>query len=421
MDGRVEWSPPVEPWRLERRRQRRHDVRRRRLVAGTLTGIVVALVTFALVSGTGGKVRAAVAGAGGGPAEPDEPKVQTFDIVATGDLLIHAPVWQRAYRNGNGRPDFRPMFAAIRPIVRGAALALCHVETPMGAGGESGYPLFNAPPQLANAIAWTGWDACSTASNHSVDKSQYGIETTALALDNAGVRHTGTFRSRRDARRSLILRVRGLRIAFLSYTYGTNGVRIPQRWSVNLISRDKVVRDARRARKRGADFVIANFHWGTEYSHQVNAQQRTLARYLLRHETVDLIVGQHAHVVQTIRRIAGRFVVYGEGNLISNQTSACCPAEAQDGLIAVIHVRAVGREATVTGVDYVPTRVRHPDYVVVPAGLRYRQLVRQGQRSSAEAQAMLQSYRGTVAHVGTTRFVRPFPRGGAIREAVAQP
>lgn len=421
MDGRVEWSPPVEPWRLERRRQRRHDVRRRRLVAGTLTGIVVASVTFALVSGTGGKVRAAVAGAGGGPAKPDEPKVQKFDIVATGDLLIHAPVWQRAYRNGNGRPDFRPMFAAIRPIVRGAALALCHVETPMGAGGESGYPLFNAPPQLANAIAWTGWDACSTASNHAVDKSQYGIETTALALDNAGVRHTGTFRSRRDASRPLILRVRGLRIAFLSYTYGTNGVRIPQRWSVNLISRDKVKRDARRARKRGADFVIANFHWGTEYSHQVNAQQRKLARYLLRHETVDLIVGQHAHVVQTIRRIAGRFVVYGEGNLISNQTSACCPAEAQDGLIAVIHMRAVGRKATVTGVDYVPTRVRHPDYVVVPAGLRYSQLVRQGKRSSPEAQAMLQSYRGTVVHVGTTRFVRPFPRAGAIREAVAEP
>jgi Bacterial capsule synthesis protein PGA_cap len=414
MDGRVQWAPPVEPWRLERRRQRRAEVRRRRLVVGILTGLVVASATFALVSGTGGEVRAAVAG-GGGKEVPDEPRVQTFDIVASGDLLIHAPVWQRAYRNGNGRPDFRPMFAAIRPIVRGAALALCHVETPMGAGGETGYPLFNAPPELASAIAWTGWDACSTASNHSVDKSQYGIETTALALDNAGVRHTGTFRSRRDGRRPLILRVRGLRIAFLSYTYGTNGVRIPQRWSVNLISRDKVVRDAQRARKQGADFVIANFHWGTEYSHQVTAQQRTLARNLLRHETVDLIVGQHAHVVQTIRRIAGRFVVYGEGNLISNQTSACCPAEAQDGLIAVIHVRAVGREATVTGVDYIPTRVRHPDYVVVPAGLRYRQLVRQGQRSSTEAQAMLQSYRGTVGFVGKSRWIRPFPRGPQVQ------
>jgi Bacterial capsule synthesis protein PGA_cap len=413
MDGRVQWAPPVEPWRLERRRQRRAEVRRRRLVVGMLTGLVVASATFALVSGTGGEVRAAVAG-GGGKEVPDEPRVQTFDIVASGDLLIHAPVWQRAYRNGSGRPDFRPMFAAIRPIVRGAALALCHVETPMGAGGESGYPLFNAPPELARAIAWTGWDACSTASNHSVDRGQYGVETTALALDNAGVRHTGTFRSRRESRRPLIMRMRGLRIAFLSYTYGTNGVSIAQPWSVNLLSRGKVVRDARRARRRGADFVIVNFHWGTEYSHQVTAEQRRLARYLLRHKTVDLIVGQHAHVVQPIRRIAKRFVVYGEGNLLSNQTSACCPAQSQDGLIAVVHVRAVGREATVTGVDYVPTRVRHPDYVVMPTGTRYRQLARRKERSSAEAQAMLQSYRRTIGYVGTNRWIQPWPRKAQV-------
>jgi Bacterial capsule synthesis protein PGA_cap len=375
--------------------------------------LAVGSVTFALVSGTGGEVRAAVAG-GGGKEVPDEPRVQTFDIVASGDLLIHAPVWQRAYRNGNGRPDFRPMFAAIRPIVRGAALALCHVETPMGAGGESGYPLFNAPPELARAIAWTGWDACSTASNHSVDRGRYGIETTALALDNAGVRHTGTFRSRRESRRPLIMRVRGLRIAFLSYTYGTNGVPIARPWSVNHISRGKVVRDARRARRRGADFVIVNFHWGTEYSHQVTAEQRKLARYLLRHKTVDVIVGQHAHVVQPIRRIAKRFVVYGEGNLLSNQTSACCPAQSQDGLIAVIHVRAVGREVTVTGVDYVPTRVRHPDYVVMPTGTRYRQLARRGERSSAEALAMLQSYRRTIGYVGTNRWIQPWPRKAQV-------
>jgi poly-gamma-glutamate synthesis protein (capsule biosynthesis protein) len=133
---------------------------------------------------------------------------------------------------------------------------------------------------------------------------------------------------------------------------------------------------------------------------------------------VDLIVGQHAHVVQPIQRIARRFVVFGEGNLLSNQTSACCPAESQDGLIAVIHVRAVGRKVTVTGVDYVPTRVRHPDYVVVPAGTRARQLIRQGQGSSAEAQAMLASYRRTVGYTGTNRWIQPLPRAGALREAL---
>jgi poly-gamma-glutamate synthesis protein (capsule biosynthesis protein) len=289
----------------------------------------------------------------------------------------------------------------------------------MGAGGPSGYPVFNAPAELARAIAWTGWDACSTASNHAVDKGQYGIETTALALDSAGVRHTGSFRSRREARRPLILRVRGLDVALLSYTYGTNGVPSPQPWSVNLISRGQVVRDAKRARRRGADFVIANFHWGTEFAHDLTADQRTLARQLLRGNVVDVIVGQHVHVVQTIRRIGGRFVVFGEGNFLSNQTSMCCPAESQDGLIAVIHVRAVGQRARVTGVDYVPTRVHHPDYVVVPAGLRAGQLIRQGQGSSAEAQEMLASYRRTVGYVGVSESIRPLPRPGELRRALA--
>jgi poly-gamma-glutamate synthesis protein (capsule biosynthesis protein) len=135
---------------------------------------------------------------------------------------------------------------------------------------------------------------------------------------------------------------------------------------------------------------------------------------------VDLIVGQHAHVVQTIRRVGGRFVVYGEGNLLSNQTAACCPAESQDGLIAVIHVRAVGEAATVTGVDYVPTRVRHPDYLVVPAGQRFLQLARQGKRADDEAQAMLASYRRTIAYVGTRRWIRPVPRAGELRRTPAR-
>jgi poly-gamma-glutamate synthesis protein (capsule biosynthesis protein) len=310
------------------------------------------------------------------------------------------------------------MFRAVRPIVSRAALALCHVETPMGAGGPTGYPVFNSPPELARAIAWTGWDACSTASNHSVDKGQYGIETTSLALDTAGVRHTGSFRSRAEARRTLIVRVRGVRIALLSYTYGTNGIPAPHTWSVNIISRAKVVADARHARRRGADFVIANMHWGNEYAHEPNAEQRTLARYLLKRRVVDLIVGQHAHVVQPIQRVARRFVVYGEGNLLSSQTSACCPAESQDGLIAVIHVRAVGTRATVTGVDYVPTRVRHPDYLVVPVGNRLYQLVRQGRGSSTEAQAMLASYRRTMSYAGKTPWIRPLPPIGKALKAL---
>jgi poly-gamma-glutamate capsule biosynthesis protein CapA/YwtB (metallophosphatase superfamily) len=309
------------------------------------------------------------------------------------------------------------MFREIRPIIRRADLALCHVETPMGAGPLSGYPIFNSPAELARAIAWTGWDACSTASNHSVDRGQAGIDATAAALGRAGIRHTGSFRSRAAAQRPLLLEASGVRVAFLSYTYGTNGLPRPHEWSVNLASEGAIVRDARRARRRGADLVVVNLHWGSEYVHDPNAQQLALARALMRRRAADVIVGQHAHVVQPIRRLAGRFVVFGEGNLLSYQTSRCCPAAAQNGLIAVIHARAVGGRARVTGVSYVPTRVRHPDFVVEPVGQRFRQLARLGRDESAEAQILLASYRHTVAIVGHGPRIRPAPPSLAARPA----
>jgi poly-gamma-glutamate synthesis protein (capsule biosynthesis protein) len=368
----------------------------------------VAVLVAAVAALSPAEARGALLVADGeAPAPP--PQVRELEIVATGDLLIHEPLWARAWANGRGRYDFRPMFRAIRPIVRGADLALCHVETPMGAGALSGYPVFNSPPELARAIAWTGWDACSTASNHSVDRGQEGIEATTRALGRAGVRHTGSFRSPADARRLLLLDAGGVRVAFLSYTYGTNGIPAPHGWSVNIASEWKIARDARRARRRGADLVVVNLHWGSEYAHEPSGQQLALARALARRGAADVIVGQHAHVVQPIRRVGGRFVVFGEGNLLSYQTEQCCPAAAQDGLIAIIHVRAIGPRVRVTGISYLPTRVHHPDFVVEPVGLRFRRLARRGEAASAEAQVLLESYRRTVAIVGQRPGIRPLP------------
>lgn len=337
------------------------------------------------------------------PAVP--PAVREFDVVATGDLLIHSPIYRRALLYGNGeRYDFRPFLASIRPIVRRAALAICHVETPLGPGPPATYPMFNTPPEMADAIAWTGWDLCSTASNHSLDRGQAGIDSTVAALEAAGIAHTGSFRTQREARHIPIVEVRGVRIAFLAYATWTNGIPLPNPWSVNLISVPKIERDARRARRRGADIVIVNFHWGTEYVHVPDAHQEAIAEDLLGRGIVDAIIGQHAHVVQPIRRIAGRYVVFGEGNLISSQTG-----DRQDGLIAVLHVRAEGREARVTGVDYVPTWVRHPDHVVEPVGRALRHLIAAGEGNGWLATALRASYLRTVAVVGAGRRIRPLP------------
>ena len=165
-----------------------------------------------------------------------------------------------------------------------------------------------------------------------------------------------------------MVEVKGVKVALLAYTAISNGQAVPHPWSVNWASAGRILADARRARERGAQLVIANLHWGAEYLHAVTPEQRALARRLTRSPAIDAIVGQHAHVVQPIRRVNGKPVVFGEGNLVSNQTAGCCPAAAQDGLIALLDFAvAPDRRVRAIRIRYVPTWVRHPDYTVVPA------------------------------------------------------
>jgi hypothetical protein len=305
----------------------------------------------------------------GGPAAGAPERPVRLTVAASGDLLIHSPVAQRALALGGGRRyDFAPLFAPVRRTIAGADLAVCHAETPLVPGPVQGYPVFRSPPDLARSIKQVGWDMCSTASNHSLDAGQYGVDTTLRALRSAGVKATGTARSARGRRRVAMTRVKGVRVAFLSYTAVSNGQAVPHPWSLNWASPGPMLRDARRARRRGARIVIVNLHWGAEFVAAVTPQQRALARRLTRSSAVDAIVGQHAHVVQPIRRVRGKPVVFGEGNLISNQTAACCPAASQDGLIALIDfVVRPGRPARARRIRYVPTWVSHPDLTVTRA------------------------------------------------------
>jgi len=181
------------------------------------------------------------------------------------------------------------------------------------------------------------------------------------------VRHTGTASTPRQARKLLLLRAKGVRIAFLAYTQHTNGLPLPHPWSVDLAAAGRIVRDARRARRAGARAVIVNLHWGTEYQHAPDPFQSALARALARSGAITAVVGQHAHVVQPIRRIGGMPVVFGEGNLLSNQTPACCAPGSQDGMLVRLRLRVGADRTRVTRIDYVPTWVRHPDYTVVRA------------------------------------------------------
>ena len=354
---------------------------------------------------TGGQAvdsRRAQAVAGASRARSDDHVVQ-FVVEANGDLLIHRPVWERALVLGGSRHyNFAPLFAQIKHYILNADLALCHVETPMTPAPPASYPVFNTPPELATAIQQTGWRGCSTASNHTLDQGQRGVNDTVRALNRAGVLHTGSFSSAAAQRKPLIMTVKGVRVAFLAYTEFTNGIPLPHPWSVNLASATRILSDARRARRDGAQVVIVNLHWGDEYVAQPSRFQLSLASRLTRSPDITAIVGQHVHVVQPIRFINGKAVVFGEGNLISNQTSACCPAASQDGMIVLLTVTVSSRGARVTLVRYVPIWVRHPDFVVLPAGFAWR-------TDHADAAALRASYQRTVAVAGRSPRIQPIP------------
>src|SRR4051794_13311722 len=247
-------------------------------------------------------------------------------LVMTGDVLLHPPLWDQARADAKAGGsasdfDFRPLLAGQKAIVSGADLALCHLETPLApeGGPYHGYPSFTVPPEIGPALVATGYDACSTASNHSMDAGTSGIDRTLDTLDADGLRHTGSARSAAEARTVLTFDVRGTKVAMLSYAYGLNGRSNPagEPWHVNLINPTRILADAKRAKAGGADVVVVALHWGPEYVHPPTAAPRPLAETLTASPDIALVYGHHAHVVQPVQKVHGKWVVYGLGNTVA--------------------------------------------------------------------------------------------------------
>jgi Bacterial capsule synthesis protein PGA_cap len=336
----------------------------------------------------------------GEPPAPAKPEPTRFTVSVSGDLLMHEPLLDQALANGGGGEyDFAPFFDSIAPWIAKVDLGLCHLETSMGPGPPSTYPIFNTPTGLASSVARSGWDACSTASNHSLDGAQAGIDGTVAALDDADVEHTGSFASEKRSSEPTVIGVDGVKLGFVAYTDATNGFVAPSEWSLNEYAADDpkagakaIIDDARAAREAGAEAVIAQIHWGDENSQTPNASQIEVAKRLTGSKVITAVVGQGPHVVQPIERINDKFVVFSEGNLVSNQgTASGLPAETQDGLIALLDFRAEGDEVEVRRVRYVPTWVRPGDYEVLPA---------RPSADEANATALADSYERTVAVAG---------------------
>jgi hypothetical protein len=290
----------------------------------------------------------------------------TVRVVMAGDVLLHNGLWDVARHDARkaGRPpgstDFGPMFRPVRPLLSGADLAICHLETPLGRtrGPFHDYPLFEVPPQVVDGLGAAGFDVCSTASNHSLDQGHEGLRRTLRALDARGMPHVGTARSPDERGTTTILDVKGVRVAVLSHTYGTNGIPVPpsKPWSVNLIEPARIREDARRAKAAGADAVLVALHWGTEYQHEPTDDQRRIARQVTRSPDVDLVYGHHAHVVQPVRKINGTWVAFGLGNFVAQQDPAI--TGVYDGAVAQFDIarRAPGT-VSVRYAGYRPTYI----------------------------------------------------------------
>lgn len=301
------------------------------------------------------------------------PPLRSFTLLASGDLLPHSPLHDQARTDGTASGtdyDFRPMLAGIRDRIQAADLALCHLETMLSYDNSrlSGYPRFLAPNQLADAVADAGYDACSVASNHALDRGSAGMVSTLGHLDRVGVRHAGGARSAEEQATPDLYDVRGVRVGHLSYAYGFNGFEIPADapWTVNRIDAAAILAEAARVRAAGSEFTVLSLHWGAEYRHAPTAEQEALASQLLASPDVDLIIGHHAHVVQPVGRIGEEVVVYGMGNLLSNQRNDT-RVGTQEGVLLTLRVqeRSPGGGFTVTAVTATPTFVEVPGFRVV--------------------------------------------------------
>ena len=255
----------------------------------------------------------------------------TFTLATTGDIMCHNTNFLDAYNSSTKSYDFSYYFTDIKQYLQEADITVGNLETTLSGAkrGYSGYPTFNTPEILAKNLKAAGFNVVSTANNHCMDKGYSGIESTINFLDEADLAHTGTFKSKKDQEKILIKNVKGVNIAFLSFTYGNNGIPVPKdkSYAVNLIDKNLIKSQIELAKKENPDLICTSMHWGIEYQTKANKEQEKLADFLFENG-VDIILGNHSHVPQQMEKreikladgtTKDGFVIYSLGNFMANQ------------------------------------------------------------------------------------------------------
>ncbi|MCE7791763.1 CapA family protein [Salipaludibacillus sp. CUR1] len=295
------------------------------------------------------------------------PFVKEVKIGALGDVLLHENVYDDAETDDGY--DFSPMLTHIKEHLHDLDFVMANQESMPGGTeiGLSSYPLFNSPRQIVDDLQNAGVDLLSLANNHSLDAGLEGLYSAIDHLNKTGMPYTGIFESPEDREEDRIINVQGIDIGVLAYTYGLNGIPVPEghEYAVSLLDNPHIDEEINQLRER-SDVVVVHAHWGDEYERMPNDDQRRMAQEFT-DAGADIIIGHHPHVLQPIDWLEdedGRqaVVFYSLGNFLSGQVF-----EYTDiGGIGRITVRKV-REGDSTSIelakpDILPTFVQHEDH-----------------------------------------------------------
>lgn len=295
---------------------------------------------------------------------PEKKEDSHISMSVIGDIMCHNSQYNDAYDSSTGTYDFSYVFEDIKHYITSADISIGNLETTF-AGKEKGYsnyPRFNTPEALASNLKDLGIDVLSTANNHSMDTNYTGLVSTLKYLDQAGISHMGTYDSAEKQNQILIKEVNGIKIAFLAFTYGTNGIPVPsdKSYCINLIDEDFIINQLNLAKEQNPDLICVNMHWGIEYQTKQNSSQEKLADLLFQNGA-DIILGSHPHVLQpmetkTITLEDGStkncFVIYSLGNFMSGQTKE----NTRDSIILNLNItkKADDNSISIDSVSYVP-------------------------------------------------------------------
>nr|WP_279286926.1 CapA family protein [Heliobacterium chlorum] len=309
----------------------------------------------------------------------EPPRTAEILLAATGDVLIHdsmilAGQEDRGY-------SYEHFFTQVKPYIEKADIAIADFEGTMAGPdkGFSGYPLFNCPAEMAQALADTGFDLITIAGNHILDKGTDGLNRTVSNIEQAGMTPVGAYRNAEERKKVTVKENKGVKIAFLAYTYGTNGIPVPKDkpYLVNLLDEAAMVKDVTEAKALGADFVIASLHMGEEYQREPEDGQKRWVQKAFA-SGVDVVLASHPHVLQPFEKhvVNGkeRFVIYSLGNFISAQKGRYRDAGAIVYVPLKKRVDGGNSRSEIGDVRYVPlwtdrySRRGRQDYRVLPIG-----------------------------------------------------